>query len=49
MGGTMGRKQAREGTMKLIYQMEINNEFSEEALSLYFENFSLIQQKKTIS
>ncbi|NLV88622.1 MAG: transcription antitermination factor NusB [Tissierellia bacterium] len=42
----MGRKQAREGTMKLIYQMEINNEFSEEALSLYFENFSFDPAEK---
>lgn len=42
----MGRKQAREGTMKLIYQMEINDDYSEEALSLFFENFSFDQSEK---
>ncbi len=36
----MGRKQAREGTMKLLYQMEINEDFSDEALELYLNNFS---------
>ncbi len=42
----MGRKQAREGTMKLIYQMEVNDDFSEEALSLFFENFPFDQSEK---
>lgn len=42
----MGRKQAREGTMKLIYQMEINEEFSEEALSIFFENFPFDESEK---
>ena len=36
----MGRRQAREGTMKLLYQMEINEDFSDEALSLFLENFT---------
>lgn len=35
----MGRKQAREGTMKILYQMEINEDFSDEALNIYFDNF----------
>lgn len=42
----MGRKQAREGTMKLLYQMEINEDYSEEALSVYLENFSFDNQEK---
>ncbi|HEY8361425.1 MAG TPA: transcription antitermination factor NusB [Tissierellaceae bacterium] len=42
----MGRKQAREGTMKLIYQMEINDDFSDEALSSFLENFSFDQAEK---
>lgn len=36
----MGRKQAREGTMKLLYQMELNNDFSQEALDNYLKNFN---------
>lgn len=35
----MGRKQAREGTMKIVYQMELNEDFSKEALDTYFTNF----------
>src|SRR5690554_5187883 len=42
----MGRKQAREGTMKLIYQMEINEDFSDETISLFFENFPFDQSEK---
>lgn len=42
----MGRKQAREGTMKLIYQMEINEEYTGEALSLFFENFPFDDSEK---
>lgn len=42
----MGRKQAREGTMKLLYQMEINEDYSEEALSVYLDNFSFDNQEK---
>lgn len=34
----MGRKYARESTMKLLYQMEINSNFSEEAVDIFFEN-----------
>lgn len=36
----MGRKQAREGTMQLLFQMGINNDYSEESLESYLDNFS---------
>ena len=35
----MGRKVAREGAMKLLFQMELNDDFSEEAKSIYLDNF----------
>lgn len=35
----MGRKQAREGAMKLLFQMENTNDYSDEAMELYFNNF----------
>ncbi|NLL82419.1 MAG: transcription antitermination factor NusB [Tissierellia bacterium] len=35
----MGRKQAREGAMKLLFQMESTNDFSEKALEIYLDNF----------
>ena len=35
----MGRKQAREGTMKLLFQMESTNDYSNEAMELYLSNF----------
>ena len=31
----MGRKQAREGAMKLLFQMELNKDFSDEALNVF--------------
>lgn len=34
----MGRKHARESTMKLLYQMEVNLDFSDEAINIFFEN-----------
>ncbi len=34
----MGRKNAREGAMKVVYQMEIREEFSSEILDIYFKN-----------
>lgn len=34
----MGRKYARESTMKLLYQMEINSDFSEKLINNFFEN-----------
>jgi len=42
----MGRKQAREGTMKLLYQMEINGDFSEDGLNVFLENFSFDELEK---
>ncbi len=42
----MGRKQAREGTMKLLYQMEVTEDYSEEALVTYLENFSFEDMEK---
>ncbi|MFA7411565.1 MAG: transcription antitermination factor NusB [Tissierellaceae bacterium] len=42
----MGRKQAREGTMKLLYQMEVNEDFSEEAISIYFDNYPFSKSEK---
>lgn len=36
----MGRKHAREGAMKLIFQMDNTGDFSEEALSLFLDNYS---------
>lgn len=36
----MGRKQAREGTMQLLFQMEINEDYSNEALDIYLDNFT---------
>lgn len=36
----MGRKQAREGTMQLLFQMEINEDYSDKVLDTYLENFT---------
>lgn len=35
----MGRKQARVGTMQLLYQMDSNKEFTEEVLDTFLDNF----------
>ena len=35
----MGRKYARESTMKLLYQMEINSDFTEDVIKNFFENY----------
>ena len=35
----MGRKQAREGTMQLLFQMDVNEDYSDEVLDLYLDNF----------
>ena len=35
----MGRKQAREGAMQLLFQMELNEDYSESAIDTYLENF----------
>jgi N utilization substance protein B len=42
----MGRKRARESTMKLLYQMEINNDFSEKLINLFFENNNFNDEEK---
>lgn len=42
----MGRKQAREGTMKILYQMEMNEDFSDEALDIFFDNFTFDELEK---
>ena len=34
----MGRRYARESTMKLLYQMEINTDFSNNVINMFIEN-----------
>lgn len=35
----MGRKQAREGAMKLLFQMDSMNDYSKEEMDIYLNNF----------
>lgn len=42
----MSRKNAREGAMKLLYQMESNNDFSDIVLEKYLENFSFDEMEE---
>ncbi len=35
----MGRKQAREGAVKLMFQMDSTNDYSNEALEIFLNNF----------
>jgi N utilization substance protein B len=42
----MGRKQAREGTMKLLYQMEVNEDYSDDNIRVFFQNFSYDENEK---
>lgn len=42
----MGRKRARESTMKLLYQMEMNFDYSKEMMELFFENNNFSQSEK---
>lgn len=42
----MGRKQAREGIMKLLYQMESNNDFSDDEIKLFLENYPFDKQEE---
>lgn len=35
----MGRKQAREGAMQLLFQIESNGEFEEDVVGCFLENF----------
>lgn len=37
----MGRKVARESTMKLLYQMDINDDFSQKEMNIFLENNEL--------
>lgn len=43
----MGRKRARESTMKLLYQMEMNQDYSNDIRELFFEtnNFSPMERE----
>ncbi|HHV38561.1 MAG TPA: transcription antitermination factor NusB [Tepidimicrobium sp.] len=34
----MGRRHARESAMKLLYQMEMNDDFSDKAIEMFFDN-----------
>lgn len=42
----MSRKNAREGAMKLLYQMESNDDFSDTEVNLYLENFPYDETEK---
>lgn len=45
----MGRKLARESAMKLLFQMELNSDFSSESIDIFFENNSFsIDEKEYI-
>ncbi|WP_311564237.1 transcription antitermination factor NusB [Peptoniphilus duerdenii] len=37
----MSRRVARRGLMKLLYQMDMNDDYSDEAVDFYFENSDL--------
>lgn len=43
----MSRKKARESAMSLIYQMELNEDFSEEVLETFLENFEHNSSQET--
>lgn len=43
----MGRKHARESTMQLLYQMEVNLDFSQEAINIFFDNNNFDIGEKT--
>lgn len=42
----MGRKKARESTMKLLYQMEMNSDYSNDIMELFFENNNFSQLER---
>lgn len=42
----MGRSLARESAMKILFQMELNNDFSSEALDIFFENNNFDDDEK---
>jgi N utilization substance protein B len=43
---TMGRRNAREATMKLLYQLELNKTFDEEIVKIFFENNNFTEDEK---
>ncbi|OLS03941.1 transcription antitermination factor NusB [Tissierella creatinophila] len=42
----MSRKQAREGAMKLLYQMESNDDFSDNEMRVFLENFPFDEKEE---
>lgn len=42
----MSRKQAREGAMKLLYQMETNDDFSDNEMRVFLENFPFDEKEE---
>ncbi|WP_130807138.1 transcription antitermination factor NusB [Senegalia massiliensis] len=42
----MGRRNAREATMKLLYQLELNKTFDEEIVKIFFENNNFTEDEK---
>lgn len=42
----MGRKYARESTMKLLYQMEVNADFTQDATQIFFESYTFDDGEK---
>jgi len=42
----MGRRNAREATMKLLYQLELNKTFDEEIVNMFFENNDFTEDEK---
>ncbi|WIV10995.1 transcription antitermination factor NusB [Proteiniborus sp. MB09-C3] len=42
----MGRKLARESAMKLLFQMEINNDFSSESIDIFLNNNEFSNDEK---
>ena len=42
----MGRKRAREYAMKLLYQMEINEDYTEKQYKNFFENNAFIESER---
>ena len=43
----MGRKNARENTMKIMFQMDIKNEFSKQEIDIFLDNNVLSNKEKT--
>lgn len=42
----MGRKQAREGTMQVLFQMTLMDDYSRESLELFLRNFNYSDSEK---